>query len=186
MKEVKKLHKLYELKEVDRYGFVKKRQESSAEHTYSCLITAQYFLPKIKQKLNEKKIMKMLLYHDVVEIEAGDIYWLDKKQTTKKEHETKAFQKLKTKIPASMAKEIHSLWKEFEANKTKEAKFCQAIDKFEPVIHFLEAKQWWQKQKLSEEFLRSKKDHYFKDYPPIMKMWNRILKYVKKNNYLSN
>ncbi len=168
------------MKEVDRYGIVKDRQESSAEHTYSCLVLAQYFLPKITQRLDELKVMKMLLYHDVVEIEAGDTYFLDHKPPEK---EKNAFKILKKQIPPAMAKEIEKLWVEFEYGKTQEAVFCQAIDKFDPAIHLLEHKKVWRKAKLNEKIVREKKDHYFKDFPVIMDMWNKILEYAKKNDY---
>jgi len=177
MEEIKKIHKLFSLKEVDRYGIVKDRQESSAEHSYSSLMLAQYFLPKIKKNLDELKVMKMLLYHDVVEIEAGDTYFLDYKP---EEKERNALKILKKKIPGSMAGEIEDLWEEFEENKTPEAKFCQAIDKFDPVIHFLEHKKEWKKAKVTEKIMRDRKDRYFKEFPVIMEMWDKIVDYYKK------
>ncbi|MBS3176698.1 HD domain-containing protein [Candidatus Woesearchaeota archaeon] len=184
MDEIKKLHRLYALKEVDRYGVVKHRRESTAEHVYSCLVLAQYFLTKTRRKLDQNKVMKMLLYHDIVEIESGDVYFLDeKKLEQKKKIENKAFERLKKQIPSSMTKEIESLWREFEENKTKEAKFCQAIDKFDPAVHFLEKKEDWVKQKLTEKIVREKKDPYLKDFPEIMAMWNKIIAYAKKNGY---
>ena len=56
MKDIKKLYNLYLLKSIERFGGdVEGRVESVADHTYSTLILARYFLPKIKQKLNELK-----------------------------------------------------------------------------------------------------------------------------------
>ena len=50
MEEIFKIKRLYELKEVERKGEINGRHETSAEHTYSCLILAKYFLDKIKQQ----------------------------------------------------------------------------------------------------------------------------------------
>ena len=184
MDEIKKLHRFFALKEVERVILVKERQESTAEHVYSSLMLAQYFLPRIGKSLDEKKVMKIILYHDLVEIEAGDVFILDVEgRKNKKEKERVAFQKLKEQIPQSMVKEIEALWNEYEEKKTPEAKFCNAIDKLDPCIHLLEDKKIWQKYKLTEPIIRKMKDHHFKEFPQIMQMWNKIVEYAKKNGY---
>ena len=77
MDELLKLHDLYLLKEVERKTTVKERFESSAEHTYSCFILADYFLDLMGEKLDRGRVMQLLLYHDMVEIYAGDTFILD-------------------------------------------------------------------------------------------------------------
>ena len=78
MEEINKLRRLYHLKHVDRFNSVLKRKESSAEHSWSCLILADYFLNLMKDRdIDRLKVYELLLYHDVVEIEAGDIGLLE-------------------------------------------------------------------------------------------------------------
>jgi 5'-deoxynucleotidase YfbR-like HD superfamily hydrolase len=72
MKELEQLKKLMHLKSVERAGEVDKRKESTADHVYGGIILAEHFLKKIKEPLDETKILKLLLYHDLVEIETGD------------------------------------------------------------------------------------------------------------------
>lgn len=189
MEEIKKLKTLFLLKEVDRsFCPVNNREESTAEHTYSTLILCQYFLPKVnktlKKKLNELKVMKMLLYHDIVEIEAGDTYLYDEKlQIGKEDKEKKALLKMKNKLPKEIYKDFDVLWNEFELGKTKEARFCKAIDKLDPMIHNLDNKQAWRKAKITEKLLRSKKQKYFEEFLVLLKVFNDIIKYVKANKY---
>lgn len=74
METINKLRKFYHLKNVDRDAVVGKRKESSAEHSWSTLILADYFLNIMNDKsLNRLKVYELLLYHDIVEIESGDI-----------------------------------------------------------------------------------------------------------------
>lgn len=189
MQEIKKLKTLFLLKEIERsYCPVKTREETTAEHTYSSLMLAQYFLPKInknkKKKLDELKVMKMLLYHDIIEIETGDFYLYDiKLQKIKHKKEQKALKKLKLKLPKEIAKDFVILWKEFEEYKTLESKFCKAIDKLDPIIHNLDAKTAWKDGKISEKLLREKKEKYFVEFPILLKVFNSIIKYIKEKKY---
>ncbi len=186
MNEIKKLHTFYLHKEINRRGKVKDRFESSAEHTYSALILAQYFLPKIKQKLNELKVMKMLLYHDVIEIEFGDTFILSNQHgANQKERETTAFEKLKKKIPLELAKEYEQFWEEYEENKTIEAKFAQAIDKLDPVVHSIFKKVDWRVNKFTEKKLREKKEKYFVEFPELVKFFNELIDFANERDYFS-
>ncbi|MBN2457592.1 HD domain-containing protein [Candidatus Woesearchaeota archaeon] len=179
MDEIRRLRKLYELKNVDRKIPLDGRHESSAEHTYSCLVLAQYFLPKIRQKLDEPKVMRMILYHDVVEIESGDTYFLDDKG----DKEEKAFPVLLQKIPVEMKDDVDALWNQYEAGKSPEARFCKAIDKLDPAIQIAFSKDIWRNKRLSEKIVRQAKDDYFKEFPELSCIWEKIVDYAKKNGY---
>ena len=72
MDEINKIKKLYELKKIYRSTKVENRFESSAEHSWSCLILADYFINKYHLNINKQKVFELLLYHDLVEIETGD------------------------------------------------------------------------------------------------------------------
>jgi len=184
MTEISKLHHLYKLKEIERHGIVKGRRESTAEHVYSCMILAQYFIPKIGQKLDEVKVMRMLLFHDIVEIEAGDTFVLDKKaRATQKKKEAKGFKVLKAKIPKEISKEYNKLWKEYEEGETLESKFCLAIDKLDPILHHLDNSEPWRKYKFTEENLREQKERYFIEFPAMMEMFNELIEVANKKDY---
>jgi putative hydrolases of HD superfamily len=71
MSDIQKLREIYKLKQVYRLNSVGNRKESSAEHTWSCLMLAEFFLEQ-HSKLNKSKVFELILFHDLVEIEAGD------------------------------------------------------------------------------------------------------------------
>ncbi|PIN72497.1 hypothetical protein COV21_02035 [Candidatus Woesearchaeota archaeon CG10_big_fil_rev_8_21_14_0_10_45_5] len=182
--EMRNLHQLFLLKEVDRRGLVKNRPESSAEHTWSCMILAQYFLPKVSQFLDEKKVMRMLLYHDVIEIEAGDTFVFDDNLTSEqRKKEYSALEKMRKRIPKSLSHDFISIWKEFDENSTPEAKFCQAIDKLDPMIQSAFSKDEWKKNGITEKKLRQKKQHYLEPFPEMKLFFEELIKYAKKNRY---
>jgi putative hydrolase of HD superfamily len=161
---------------------VQKRKESSAEHSWSCLVLADYFLGKIKQKLDKVKVHEMLLYHDLVEIEEGDVDVLDQeRRKEKKERELKAAKIVALKIPLSLSKKYHDLFLEFEECKTKEAKFCKAIDALDAEIHEMDYKEDWKDWK--EEFLRKSKQHLFEDFPELRDFFEQTTEYARKNGY---
>jgi len=184
MEEIIKLRKLYGLKKVYRANSVENRKESAAEHSWSCLILADYFLSITDVKLNRLKVYELLMYHDVVEIEAGDTP-IHKEQERKdqKERELKALNKLKNEIPKKLKAKFLNLVNEFEENKTKEAKFAQAIDKLDAEIHELDYKKDW--KGWTEKFLRNEKEKYFEEFPKLKQAFEKILNYLNENNYFN-
>ncbi len=185
MEEIIKLRKLYGLKKVYRTNSVEDRKESSAEHSWSCLILADYFLNITDIKLDRLKVYELLMYHDVVEIEAGDApLHPNKKRKNQKEKEQKALKKLEDKIPKELRTKFVKLFNEFEENKTKEAKFAQAIDKLDAEIHELDYKKDW--KGWTEEFLRDKKEKYFEEFPKLKEAFEKIINYARENNYFDD
>lgn len=181
-REIRSIHIFYKLKEVERYKGVEK--ESSAEHTYSCILLAQYFLPKIGEKLDEMKVMKMLLYHDVVEIEAGDTYFADcDGLLCKEKNENEALCKLKCMLPEDICCDFEMFWKEFEANETREAKFCNAIDKLDPYFQVLFKPEVLHKLNVTEKVLRDSKEEYFREFDVIFEFYEKFTEYFRENGY---
>jgi len=75
------------------------------------------------------------------------------------------------------------LWLEYEENTTDEARFCQAIDKLDPIIHSIFKKSDWRANKFTEKRLREEKEKYFIDFPTIIDLFNKLVKYAKDNDY---
>ena len=81
------------------------------------------------------KTMKMVLLHDVIEIDAGDTYAYDTEgNKTKRERELKAADRIFGLLPETQKKEYRSLWDEFEAMETPESKFANMLDKVQPLF----------------------------------------------------
>ncbi len=191
--EIKKLNIINQLKNIERATNVKnknkrkERKESSAEHSWSCLILADYFLSKSKKEINRLRVYELLMYHDLVEIKAGDTPLNPTAKSrderkTKEEKERIAAEQLRKELPKEISNKFKELFEEFEAEKTIEARYAKAIDAIEPVIHELEYPEDW--QGWSEEFLRQKKLPKIREFPEIIGVFEKIIEYMKKNKHL--
>lgn len=182
MKQLNELRKFYKLKEVSREAFVMERKESSAEHTWSCLVLADYFMNKMKIKLDRLKVYELLLYHDLVEIEAGDTpIHHEEERKNKKEIELKALKKLVKELPEELRPKLLELFDEFEEENSVEARFAKAIDRIDAVIHELDYKFHW--KGWSEAQLRKYNEAPLQEFPEIKEFFEEIVKFVNKEGY---
>ena len=181
MKDLSKLRKMYKLKEIYRHAYVQDRHESSAEHSWSCLMIADYFLTLLDAKLDRLKVYELLMYHDVVEIEAGDIpIHHDEKRKNKAKLEEEAKQKLSKDLPKEIADKFVLMFEEFEKSETPEAKFAHAIDGIDAIIHELDYPLDW--KGWTEEMVRKYYEKYML-YPGLREIYEDLLKFVRENGY---
>ena len=124
------------------------RQENSAEHSWHIalivLVLSEY---AEMDNLNLLRVIKLLLAHDLVEIDAGDTYCYDESgRHDQKERETRAADRIFNILPEDQAKSFRSLWDEYEDRKTPESKFANALDRFQPLLHnyFTYGESWRQ------------------------------------------
>ncbi|MDJ0612544.1 MAG: HD domain-containing protein [Rhizobiaceae bacterium] len=113
------------------------RYENSAEHSWQISLTALVLLDT-RPELDALKVLKMLLIHDLVEIDAGDVQVYDDAARKAIEVEEKAAAvRIFGILPDAIGSELHDLWLEFEAAQTPEAKFAKAVDRVNPVLQNL-------------------------------------------------
>lgn len=111
------------------------RQENDAEHAWHMALMVYLLREYANEKFDVGKAMVMALIHDIVEIDAGDTYAYDEKNlATQAEREEKAAKRIFGLLPSDQEKELKSLFYEFEANQTPEAKFAHAMDNFQPLL----------------------------------------------------
>ena len=115
----------------------KSRKENTAEHSWHAAVMAILLNEHAKDRcIDVFKVVKMLLIHDIIEIDAGDTFLYDEKETkTKKLRENKAADRIFNLLPLDQAEEFRSLWDEFEEKDTPEARFAASIDRLAPIIH---------------------------------------------------
>jgi putative hydrolase of HD superfamily len=181
-KDINKIQLFIKLKESKRFGVVDKRFESSAEHTCSCILLAQYFIKKISN-VDENKVIKMLSYHDLFNVFLIDINLNDPNWNKKKELEKEAYNKVILNLPEELIDDYKKYMQEFEEQKTIESKFAKAIDVLEPVIHAYNQKEFWKEYKWTEKDLRKYKEKYFIEFPTILKFFNDFVDYANLNDY---
>ena len=112
------------------------RQENSAEHSWHIALMAVLLSEYSKEDgIDLLKVVKMLLVHDIVEIDAGDTFVYDAAGAEdKEERERAAADRLFGLLPEDQRDELHRLWNEFEARETPEARFAGALDRLQPML----------------------------------------------------
>lgn len=131
------------IKEVDKLKYILRktklfnsdRNENDAEHSWHLSLMALVLAGHANAPVDLLRVIKMLLIHDIVEIDAGDTFIYD----TQKSHdntveERAAANRIFGLLPDHQAAELIAVWEEFEAGQTAEAKFARAMDRLSPLL----------------------------------------------------
>lgn len=111
------------------------RKENDAEHAWHMAIMTFLLSEYANEEIDVLKTIRMILIHDIVEIDAGDTYaYDDLAKATQHEREERAANRLFGILPEDQAKELRALWDEFEAGETKEARFARTMDNVQPLL----------------------------------------------------
>jgi len=115
--------------------FDNSRHENDAEHGWHLAMMAMALVEYSNKPVDVNKVVRMVLVHDIVEIDAGDTFLYDEAAgLLKEEAERKAAERIFGLLPDDQALELKSLWEEFEARDSAEALFAAAIDRLEPMM----------------------------------------------------
>jgi len=113
------------------------RQESVAEHSWRTALMAMIFSDECSE-VDMRKVMEMLIIHDLGEVFEGDTPAFNK-TSTHTPSEKESILKVVAGLPPKIQQKITSLWDEFDSGTSLEAKIAHAIDKMEAVIQHNEA-----------------------------------------------
>ena len=131
------------------------RPENSAEHSWHIALYALVMAEHAERPVNIDRVIKMLLLHDLVEIDAGDIpiHSAAARDTAAQDAmEQAAADRIFALLPADQAGDFRLLWDEFEAAETDDAVFAKSIDRVQPVIANLESGGGsWQEYNVTRE-----------------------------------
>jgi putative hydrolase of HD superfamily len=137
-KQLALLIELDQLKSVLRRTRVKsadRRLENSGEHSWHVALMAVLMQEHANAPVDIARVMKMLLIHDVVEIDAGDTFVYDVAASKEQEEkELNAAERLFGMLPSDQGDELFALWKEFEAAQSDDAKYAKALDRLIPML----------------------------------------------------
>jgi putative hydrolases of HD superfamily len=136
------------------------RQENSAEHSWHLALTAMVLEEYASAPVNMTKVLRMLIVHDVVEIDAGDTFAFDTAgNATKEERERRAADRIFGLLPGELGAELRSLWEEFDEAATPEARFANAVDRIQPFLQNRETHGGsWRIHNLSREQVLARMD----------------------------
>ena len=137
------LNQIEFIREIDKLKYIFRktklinsdRPENDAEHSWHLAMMAIVLAGHANEPIDLEKVMKMVLIHDIVEIDSGDVFAYD---TTKShdnfDEELKAARRIFGILPEEQAEEFINLWIEFEEMKTPESKFARSLDRLEPLL----------------------------------------------------
>lgn len=157
LNEIEKLKIVYRQNSVVDHS----RRENTAEHSWHVALMAVVLAGHSNEKgLDLFKIVKMLLIHDIVEIDAGDTFLYDAAaNASKADAEKGAARRIFGILPQPLGEEFSALWEEFESRNSPEAKFAAALDSLQPLMNHLNNKnlQYRDHQVRTAQVLEKKK-----------------------------
>jgi len=131
------------IKEIDKLKYIQRktslfnsdRNENDAEHSWHLAMMTIVLAQHSDKPVDVLKVLKMVLIHDIVEIDAGDTFMYDtQKDHTNTDEELAAAKRIFGLLPEGQAAEFIAIWQEFEEGKTDEAKFARSMDRLEPLL----------------------------------------------------
>ena len=131
------------IKEIDKIKYIQRktklfnsdRNENDAEHSWHLAMMTLVLAEHSDVPIDILKVLKMVLIHDIVEIDAGDTFIYDTtKNHSNTEEERVAAHRIFGLLPKEQAEEFIAVWEEFEEGQTNEAKFAKSMDRLQPLL----------------------------------------------------
>jgi putative hydrolase of HD superfamily len=164
------------------------RRENDAEHSWHLAMLVVLLREYAAQPdLDLLRTLKMVLVHDLVEIDAGDtlVYDLVAAQD-KSVREQKAAQRIFNLLPPDQAAEIRALWDEFEARQTPEARFAAALDRVQPILHnYYTQGRAWREHGVTSAAVIARNQHIAEGSPALWQYIRGLIKDAVERGYLA-
>lgn len=180
-RQINFLVEIDKLKQVGRQTLLMdgSRNENDAEHSWHLAMAVIILSEESNfQHIDMLKVIKMVLIHDIVEIDAGDTYAYDTHaHHDKQEREQKAARRIFGLLPDDQRDEMNALWEAFEASTTDEAKLANALDRFMPILHNYRTKgRQWLKHEVTDKMVINRNKN-IKDGAAAL--WEYVLTMIK-------
>jgi putative hydrolase of HD superfamily len=120
------------------------RPENSGEHSWHLALYAMVLADQAGPSVNIDRVIRMLLVHDLVEIDVGDVPIHSANGAAHASAETQAAEQRAADrifglLPPDQARAFRALWDEFEAAETPDAVFAKSLDRVQPVMANLQS-----------------------------------------------
>lgn len=157
------------------------RRENSAEHSWHLAVMALLLAEHAAEPVNLPRVLGMVLVHDLVEIDAGDTFCYDAgANLDKAERERCAADRLFGLLPPDQAEELRGLWEEFEQGASAEARFANALDRLQPLLHNARnGGGTWRENAVSRERVLARMEPIRRDMPALWPAVLRVLDEVQ-------
>jgi len=155
------------------------RRENDAEHAGHLAMMAIVFADMAKERgIDLFKVIRMVLIHDIVEIDSGDAFLYDtRERAARKRLELTAAKRIFGLLPRGQGRELRLLWEEFEARTSPEARFAAALDRFQPILHnFITEGRVWRRKRVKADQVLSVNAHIADGAPEL---WEYVKEMVR-------
>jgi putative hydrolase of HD superfamily len=181
-KQVQFILEVDKLKEIFRQTVCtqSRRAENDAEHSWHiCMAVVVLAEHANEPGMDVLKVLKMLLIHDLVEIDAGDTFAYDTAgMAGQHDRESVAADRIFGILPEDQTREFRDLWDEFEEKKTLESRFANAIDRFQPcLLNTSTEGSAWKRHKVTEDRVIARNAHIALGSAAV---WEETLKRIKR------
>jgi putative hydrolase of HD superfamily len=179
-RQIRFIAEVDKLKEIFRQTLCtqSRRQENDAEHSWHLallvLVLAEH---SNHQPLDVLRVLKMVILHDLVEIDAGDTFAYDTaRMSDQHAREALAADRIFGLLPDDQCVEFRALWDEFEARETPEAKFAAAVDRFQPMLlNCLTEGAAWRKHGVTSDRVIARNQHIAAGSTPLWEYAARMI-----------
>ena len=164
------------------------RRENDAEHSWHIALMCMLFKDFAPQGTDVSRAVQMCIVHDLIEIYAGDTFAYDVSgNQDKAEREAKAADKLFSQLPENLAKDFRTLWEEFDAMETPDAKYAAAMDRLQPFLHnTLTEGHTWKEGKPSLDMVEKRVGVAKEIIPEISDWYNKNIERALNEGWLHN
>ena len=153
------------------------RRENTAEHSWHVAMMALVLADTTDEPVDPMRVARLLLVHDIVEIDAGDTFVYDSDgQETKAAREHAAAERLFGLLPDDQGDELRACWVEFEDGTTAEARFARALDRLQPMLlNHASAGQAWREHGITADQVRAVNAAIEDGSPALWKLAQRLI-----------
>lgn len=151
------------------------RQENSAEHSWHVALMANMLSEYAAKPIDVTRVIRMILIHDIVEIDAGDMFAFNHQtdHDAQAEKEVAAAKRIFGLLPSPLSSEMLDLWLEFEAAETTDAEFAKSMDRVLPVFQNMKDNGGsWKRHSIAREKIEKRNAH-LKSCAPAL--WDYVM-----------
>ena len=163
------------------------RRENDAEHSWHLAVMALLLAEYAAGDIDLSRVVRMVLIHDLVEIDAGDTFCYDEEGAKDKaEREQAAADRIFAVLPDDQAVELRALWDEFEARETADAKFAASLDRLQPLMHNYHTQgAAWRRHGIVRSQVVSRNEHIAEGAPVLWEYARRLIDDAVTRGYLA-
>jgi putative hydrolase of HD superfamily len=188
--QVRFLLEVDKLKRVLRQTWLldRSRRENDAEHSWHLALMAVLLVEyAAEEKLDVLRVLKMLLIHDLVEIDAGDTFAYDEEgRSDQADRERQAADRLFSILPPDQARQLRDLWEEFEARQTPESRYAAALDRLQPLLHNYHTEgRAWRRHGVTSRMVLARNRHAAEGAPLLWRYAEGLIRDAVRKGYLA-